>query len=748
MAQARHIDFLLVGGGPASATAADTLRAEGAEGTILIITAESRLPYCRPPLSKQFLLGTQTQDQLNIFSEADYKRRRIELLLGTHALAVKPKSQMVQTDRAGSFHYDKLLIATGSRPNRLDVPGDELPGVYYPRTLADAEALKEAADRAKHAVVVGGSFIGMELASSLVQKGVSVTLIAKQNALFDRLQTPVLSAFFLQYFRKRGVKIIFEDSVSEFYGKRRIQGVITQAGRNLPCDLVAVGIGVTPNTEFLNRSGIIIDNGIVVDQYLQSNKAHIFAAGDVANFFDPVFGIHWRLDHWDNAVKQGRLAAKNMLGLRQAYNECSYFFSDIFDLSFEFFGYLKEIDEWIERGSLKDKSFALFYLRDSLPMALFTIGRPPQETKTTESLIRNRVNLETLKDKLSDPDYPLEDIPAQTVLILQGGGAMGAFECGVVKALEEMEIYPDIVAGVSIGAFNAAIIAGNPRHASTALDAFWNDLARDTPDVSDEVLRRVISSSYSLLFGTPQFFQPRWFMPILDPNSLPTNWKSFYDPSPVKDLLRKYIDFTELKASPVRLLVNAVNVETAELETFDSHVDDLTPDHILASGSLPPGFPWVKVDGKYYWDGGIVSNSPLDQVVEHCGATGKRVFIVDLYPSRKPLPKNIMGVIARRDEIIYSEKIRKDVRTRDLIHDIHRLTEEILNSVEPMTAGQIKQRPHYIQVMGNLAPMMITRIVNESGMDDLQAKDYDFSRKSIEELKQEGYQMTIKALGG
>ncbi len=743
----RHVDFLLVGGGPASATAADTLRQESAQGTILIITEEPIMPYCRPPLSKQFLLGTQTRGQIDIFSEADYERLNIELLLGTRAIHVDPKGRVLNTDRAGSIHYGQLLIATGSRPKRLDVPGDSLPGVYYLRTLADAEALKEAAEGAKHAVVVGGSFIGMELASSLRQKGVAVTLIAEQEILLDRLQTPVISAFFLQYFHQRGVEILFKDTVRKFYGKGRMEGVVTRAGRNLPCDLVAVGIGVTPNTEFLTRSGIIIDNGIVVDQYLQTNKAHIFAAGDVANFFDPVFGGRWRVDHWDNAVKQGRLAAKNMLGLRQAYNECSYFFSDIFDLSFEFFGDINGVNEWVERGSLADRSFALFYLKDDIPRALFTIGRPPQETKATESLIRNRVNLETLKDKLSDPGYPLEDIPAQTVLILQGGGAMGAYECGVVKALEEKGIYPDIVAGVSIGAFNAAIIAGNPGHATAAIEAFWNDLALDTPDVSDEVLRRMISSSYSLLFGSPQFFQPRWFKPILNLNDLPPNWTSFYDPTPVKDLLRKYINFTKLKASPVRLLVNVVNVETAELETFDSRVDDLTPDHILASGCLPPGFPWVKVNDKYYWDGGIVSNSPLDQVVEHCGVTGKRVFIVDLYPSRKPLPNNLMGVIARRDEVIYSEKIRKDVRSRDLIHDIRRLIDEILNSVEPMTAGQIKQRPHYIQVMGDLAPMMITRIVNESGMGDLQAKDYDFSRRSIENLKQEGYQMTIKALG-
>ena len=156
----------------------------------------------------------------------------------------------------------------------------------------------------------------------------------------------------------------------------------------------------------------------------------------------------------------------------------------------------------------------------------------------------------------------------------------------------------------------------------------------------------------------------------------------------------------------------------------------------------------MEINGKYYWDGGIVSNSPLDQVIERCGATGKQVFIVDLYPNRKPLPKNLMGVLARRDEIIYAEKIRKDVRTHDKIRDVHSLIEEILIAIDPVAAGQIKQRPHYIQVMGDMSPMTVTRIVNEGDGVDLQSKDYDFSRKSIDELRHKGYEMAVRALGG
>lgn len=209
-----------------------------------------------------------------------------------------------------------------------------------------------------------------------------------------------------------------------------------------------------------------------------------------------------------------------------------------------------------------------------------------------------------------------------------------AFECGVVKALEEEQIFPGIVAGVSIGAFNGAIIAGNPRNATQALEAFWGELAIVTPKIPLPPPfmwgEKAALAMAIVAFGVPKFFKPRWMPPYNLTNSL-ANWTSFYDAAPVKALMAQYVDFTALKTSPVRLLISAVNVTTAELEVFDSYVDDLTPDHIVASGSLPPGLPWTVIDGKPYWDGGIVSNSPFDLLIDRCGRDGKRVFIVDLF---------------------------------------------------------------------------------------------------------------------
>ena len=398
------------------------------------------------------------------------------------------------------------------------------------------------------------------------------------------------------------------------------------------------------------------------------------------------------------------------------------------------------------RGSLDARSFALFYLKDDIPRALLSLGRPVEETRAAEGLGRYRVNLLSVKDKLGDPSFALDQIPTQTVLILQGGGALGAFECGVVKALEEEQIFPDVVAGVSIGAFNGAIIAGNARHATAALEAFWTDLAVIIPGLPFTDAKRAAASMKTIMFGVPNFFKPRWFPPFYNPMDLPWNWTSFYDTAPMKGLISKYVDFAALKASPVRLLISAVNVTTAELEVFDSYVDNLTADHVLASGSLPPGFPWTVIDGKAYWDGGIVSNSPLDLVMDRCGPDGKRVFIVDLFAGQKPLPANMMEVMARRDEIIYSERVRSDLRIREMVGAYRGLIDEILSDVGPDAVAKIKQRPRYIELMGDGAPMSITRFVRRGPAAEPSSRDYDFSDAAIRLNQSAGYALVKQTL--
>ncbi len=740
-------DFVIVGAGLAGTTAAEMLRHEGAQGTILLLSEEPYPPYQRPPLSKVFLTKDREPLPFPLLDEASFTELNIELRQSTCVRSLDVDARCLSTSTGHSLSYRTLLIATGAHPLRLDLPGQHLSGIHYLRTLDDARAIRARARKSRRAVVIGGSFIGLEVAASLLSLGVEVTLLEK-DALFGQFKTPCISSFFQRCFAEQGAKVLLGDMPASFSGRRRVESVHTQGGKTLPCDMVVVGVGVVPAVEFLDGSGLKIDGGIVVDRFLQTNKAHVFAAGDVACFFDQVLGRHHRVEHWDNAVKQGSLAARNMLGMRIPYEEVSYFFSQVFETSFNVLGDIEEPHERIDRGALDKGSFAAFYLKDDIPRALFTLGRPSRETRLVESLIKHRVNLRTRKSNLSNPNFALQEIPTQTLFILQGGGAYGAFEYGAVKALQDAGVRPDIVAGVSIGAFNAAIIASNPDHAAEALQAFWNDLATPTAATPDASTRRWWAGLQIALFGVPSFFRPRWLQPILRLGQWPINWTSLYDTSPMRDLLVKHVDFSRLKSSPIRLIVSAVEIESGELVVFDSYVDELMPEHILASGSLPPAFPWTPIGDKHYWDGGIISNSPLEQVIERCGSAGKRVFIIDLFPGRRgQLPGNLVEVMSRQDEILYSERLRNDVRTRHLIREFQKLVNDLMVELPPETLQRLRHQPRYIQMMAEEAPMTITRIERKVSEHEPLSREYDFSRPTLEELEASGYRTARKAIG-
>ncbi|GAN82188.1 FAD dependent pyridine nucleotide-disulfide oxidoreductase [Acidocella aminolytica 101 = DSM 11237] len=746
------VDHLIIGGGGAAITAAAMIRLEDANCSITILSAENSAPYYRPALSKQLLLGIATDEQVLIHPESFYQERKIQLTLGTEAEDIDAKRRIVLAANGKQYRYNRLLIATGSQWRRLDVPGAELSGVYYLRSKADCTAVKvEITGGAKHAVVVGAGFQGMEIAMTLLELGLEVTIIEQRDLVLAHVESSHVSDYFRKHAEELGATFLFSENITAIHGTGRITEIETSSGKHVPCDLLMVNVGATPVTSFLADSGIeLTETGhIAVDDHLQTSLPDVYAAGDVTNFVDPVFGHRRHIEHWDNAIKQGRLAARNMLGRRLRYDEVSYFYCDVGDISFSMLGEPAESDEHIIRGSLEDKSLALFYLKDDIPRALLSVGRPVEETRSIEGLIRHRVNLKDEKKKLCDPSFTLDKIPAQTVLVLQGGGAMGAFECGVVKAMEEEKIYPDIVAGISIGALNGAIIAGNPRNATQALESFWSELAVVSPlPLMSEEAARTVTSMQILTFGVPKFFKPRWMPSMTSLFEQPGDWTSLYDVSPMRELIARYVDFPQLKNSPVRLLVGAVNVASGALEIFDSYADDMTPDHILASGSLPPGFPWAEINGQAYWDGGIISNSPLDIVIDRCGPDGKRVFIVDLYVGQRPLPTNLMEVMARRDEIVYSERVRNDLRLRELSANYREMVDRILDYVDPTTRGKIKQRPLYIELMGDGAATTITRFIRQGRDGEPSSRDYDFSDISIRANQEQGYQLVKKTLQG
>ncbi|GAA4354555.1 FAD-dependent oxidoreductase [Variovorax defluvii] len=743
-AAAREVDFLLLGGGLASATAAEALRQEGAEGSIVIVSAEQRLPYHRPPLSKRILVADTVREPPPVLRQADYLRMRIDLLLGTRALSVDAKAHRVSTD-AGLLRYRKLLIATGASPVRLQVPGAALQGVHHLRSIEDAWSLQAAARKGSRAVVIGASFIGMEVSASLVQRGVQVTLLISREGIFPTLHAPEASRFFEAQHARHGVDMVAGE-VLALEGEGRVEGVRTSDGRLLPCDFVVVGIGVAPEIDFLAHSGIQTGSGVLVDQRLRSSDPDVFAAGDVAAFLDRALHTRRRVEHWDNAIKQGRLAARNMLGQELPYDDVSTFFCDVFETSFQFLGTPDDATQRRELGSPDSGAWALLYLKGQVPRALFTTGRPAQETSAIRALIRYRTHIGRIGGaRWNRPGFSITDIPSQTVLILQGGGALGAFECGAVQALEQRGIRPDIVAGVSIGAFNGAIVASHPGHAGEALASFWHELAMSTPELPQEQARRLLSSTIAMMWGVPAFLRPRWQMPgslFTDPASL----TSCYDTAPMRALLARYVDFAALRDSPVRLLASAVDVETAELRIFDSYVDDITVDHLLASGSLPPGMPWTEVGGRHYWDGGIVSNSPLDLVAERCGVAGKRIFIIDLFSPERPLPRNMMEVLTRRDEIGFAERIRRTSAEQAMVGDFRKLVDDVVQLLDPATAAQVRQRPNYVELMGAASGLDIVRIVRDATAGEPASRDFDFSLRSIEEHILAGHARTLLAL--
>jgi NADPH-dependent 2,4-dienoyl-CoA reductase/sulfur reductase-like enzyme len=257
-----RVDFLLLGGGLASATAAETLRAAGAEGSIAVLCAETTLPYHRLPLSKGFLLNGPDHANIFIHDEAFYRDREIGIHLGTRVCRVDADGRIVETDR-GHFRFDKLLIAIGSSVDRLAVPGANLPGIHYLRTVDDALSLHESILHAQNAVV---------FAAALATRGIATTVIAKEDLLYDKLRSPEVSEFFAEYFRQRGVELVFGEWVEEFSGTTQVEGVVTGSGRRVPCDIVAIGIGVHPEIGFLGNSGIDVDNGVLVNQHLESNR--------------------------------------------------------------------------------------------------------------------------------------------------------------------------------------------------------------------------------------------------------------------------------------------------------------------------------------------------------------------------------------------------------------------------------------------------------------------------------------------
>ena len=406
----REVKYLLIGGGLASYHAARQIRAADPEGSILLVSDEPVAPYDRPPLSKEFLTGKKTEAEIVFEPEDKLLGQRIDLALGRRVEGLAPAASMAVLDGNEEVRFERALLATGGRPIQLKVPGWQLSGVHYLRTVADSAGLAADAGRGAAAVVIGGGFIGLEVAASLRQIGLEVTVVEALPFIWARFANPTLSEFVKDYCSERGVRFLTGERLSEFRGDSHVEAVVTASGKVLPCDIAVVGVGIVPNTELAQNAGLTVENGIVVDARMETSAPGIFAAGDVANYFDPVFGKRRRVEHWGHAEYTGQIAGRNMAGESQEYDFLTYVWSDIFDLHLEFAGDESEHEDALLRGNPKDGAFLIMYLKGGVVTAFFAVNMPAREFAVVRQLIRQHKDIRGREADLEDPKFNLRSL--------------------------------------------------------------------------------------------------------------------------------------------------------------------------------------------------------------------------------------------------------------------------------------------------------------------------------------------------
>ena len=404
--------FVIVGASLAGAKAAETLREDGFDGRLVLIGAEQDRPYERPPLSKEYLRGEVGRDKVYVHEESFYADQRIELLLGRTVVSVDTSAEEVALDDGERLRYDRLLLTTGAEPRRLEIPGAELDGVVYLRSVESSDALRERLDRGGTVVVVGSGWIGSEVAASAKQKGLAVTIVDPMSVPLERVLGPEVGGIYGEIHRDHGVRTLMGTGVEAFEGDGKVERVRTSDGQVLDCDFVVVGIGVQPRTELGAQAGLTVGDGILVDERLQTSAPGVFAAGDVAGHQHPFYGERIRVEHWANALNQGPAAARAMLGGEAPYDELPYFFSDQYDIGMEYSGYAPAWDEVVLRGEPVSAGFMAFWIRDGRVAAGMNVNVWDVNPQV-QALIRSRLAVDLRA--LADPGTSLESlIPATT----------------------------------------------------------------------------------------------------------------------------------------------------------------------------------------------------------------------------------------------------------------------------------------------------------------------------------------------
>ncbi len=392
--------MVIIGAGHAAGQAAASLRQEKYEGPITIIGDEDHVPYQRPPLSKQYLSGEQDLSRVYLRPEKFYADKDITLKLGVSATAIDPDGHTVSLDSGETVPYDKLIISTGSRPRMLNIEGSNLPGIHYLRTIADVDAIRDEMTEGKKLVIVGGGYIGLEVASVGVEAGLEVHVLEMEERILQRVTTPEMSAYYHQLHAGRGVHLHTSTAVSGFAGSSRVEQVLC-GEQQFAADLVIVGIGIIPNTELADAAGLETDNGIVVDDHCRTSNPDIYAAGDCTNHPNPLLDRRLRLESVPNAMEQARVCASNMLGGDKVYASIPWFWSDQYELKLQMVGFSADGEEAVVRGDKAANQFAVFYLHDGKVVAADAVNSP-KEFMVCKQLIGKAVDPVALADPATE----------------------------------------------------------------------------------------------------------------------------------------------------------------------------------------------------------------------------------------------------------------------------------------------------------------------------------------------------------
>ncbi|MEU1616663.1 FAD-dependent oxidoreductase [Streptomyces sp. NPDC005722] len=404
--------FVIVGGGLAAGKAVEALRENGYDGRLVLIGDEPDRPYIRPPLSKGYLLGKETRDSIFVHPADWYAEHDVDLRLGTTVTGLDAGAKEVRLDDGQRLPYTKLLLATGSTPRRLPVPGADLDGVLYLRRVGDSERLKDAFTAGARIVVIGGGWIGLETAAAARQAGAEVTVLEAEELPLLRVLGREAAEVFAGLHTDNGVVLRNGVRVEEITGSDgRADGVRLADGTHLPADAVVVGVGITPNVQLAEAAGLEVRNGVVTDAHLRTSAPDVFAAGDVANAHHPFLDRHIRVEHWANALNQPATAAQGMLGKDAVYDRLPYFYTDQYDLGMEYTGYVEPggYDRVVFRGDKAAREFVAFWMSGNRVLAgmnvnVWDVVEPVRELITSRAAVDDA--------RLADPKVPLDQVTA------------------------------------------------------------------------------------------------------------------------------------------------------------------------------------------------------------------------------------------------------------------------------------------------------------------------------------------------